>query len=271
MAVKRHKRRSKKGQSDFWWYVAIAFSVIIVGAAIWFITGLTKANRFDEATLCHDGGPKNAYLVLLDLTDPLSATQSARLHAVIDKTVASLSVDTMIAFGVVSEDPTKWGVQFAKCKPETGAQASALYENPRQIAARYASEFTAPMKATLAGMMNGVVENQSPIMEALQALIAGTPDFIKVNGRKDILIVSDMLQHSDTVSFYRGQYWDYFTQSNGADRLARNLNGVNISVLWISRAGASVPDRADVENFWGQYFDRQGSNPGIDEDYLGDL
>lgn len=167
----------------------------------------------------------------------------------------------MIALGVVSEDSGNWGARFAKCKPATGEDASGLYENPTIIAERYAREFTDPIQDTLQAMLTRAKENQSPIMESLQSLISETPDFNRARGLRKIIIVSDMLQHSDNLSFYRGQGWEYFSENNGAQRLAGNLSGVSVEILRIPRNGGKVPSAEITEGFWTRYFDKQGSRP----------
>ena len=134
-------------------------------------------------------------------------------------------------------------------------------KNPTIISERYAQEFTRPIQATLAAMLTGDSENQSPIMEALQSLASETPDFTTARGQRKIIIVSDMLQHSDTLSFYRGEGWDYFAEKNGVARLAGNLRNVTIEILRIPRVGNDIPSNEISEGFWSRYFDKQGSRP----------
>jgi hypothetical protein len=244
--------------------------LVVVGGIGYAAFTLVGKNRIDEATLCHEGGARNITAILLDLTDPLTKTQQARLETMLRDEVGRSSTDTMISFGVVSEFPEKWGVRFAKCKPNTGEDANALYENPRQIADRYENEFTRPLRDELAAAITGQPENQSPIMEALQSLISQTPYFTQAKGQRKIIIASDMLQHSDTLSFYRGQSWDYFSKSKGAQRLAGNLNGVSVLILQIPRVGPRIPHKEIVEGFWTRYFDRQGSRAPTVQ-ILGDL
>jgi hypothetical protein len=255
------RRRSRDGGGDWKWYVAIAACILLVAGIGLISSRLKAAGQIDEATLCHRGGPLNTTVVLLDLTDPLNRTQQARLENIIDQEISRSTVDTMIVFGIVSEFPEKWGAKFAKCKPETGETANALYENPILIAERYDREFLKPVGDTLSSLLTAEPENQSPIMEALQSLLADAPDFAEARGNRKLLIASDMLQHSDSLSFYRGQGWDFFQDSKGADRLASNLVGVDVEIFRIPRSGSNIPPSDIVEGFWTRYFDRQGSRP----------
>lgn len=270
MAIRRSKtnrralnqrRKGRRNHGNAKWYLAIVIcTALVVGVMMGSQLLISKA-RIDETTLCHTSGALNVTAILLDLTDPLSSTQQKRLSVILEREFSSSDTDTMISLGVVSEDPAKWGAQFTKCKPETGETANALYENPTIIAQRYAREFVQPVHATLTSMLTGKAENRSPIMEALQSLISQTPSFTSVRGQRKIIIVSDMLQNSGTLSFYSGHGWDYFAKNNGVARLAGNLSGVTVKIIRIPRSGHNIPSNDITEGFWSRYFDKQGSRP----------
>lgn len=264
------RRSQSRGEGNIMWYLLIAACFVIVGGFGYAAFSLAGKSQTDEATLCHKEGAQNVTVILLDLTDPLTKTQHARLKTILQEEVRNSTTDTMISFGVVSEDSDNWGARFAKCKPETGETASALYANPRQISDRYDREFTQPMQVKLAEAITGQAENQSPIMEALQSLISQTPDFTRVKGHRKVIIVSDMLQHSGILSFYRGQGWEYFAKNNGADRLAGNLKKVSVEIFRIPRTGPSIPSKKFADDFWFHYFERQGIG-SMKVEMLGDL
>ena len=261
---------SKNDSSSLMWYVVIGACVILIAGAFVLTYQLISKGQIDETTLCRSGGAVNVTSILLDLTDPLSKTQQNRLRTAIENEIASSSTDTMITLGVVSEFPDRWGAQYAKCKPATGDDANLLYENPNLISDRYNREFLAPIMQLIDDTLISETENRSPIMEALQSLVAETPDFTTAPGHKKIVIVSDMLQHSDDLSFYRRQGWDYFVSQNGERRLARSLSGVYVEILRIPRPGGNTPSSVLVDEFWVRYFDLQGSRaPTVRS--LGDL
>lgn len=274
MARKRSRsRRSRRGSqktSNLVWILIILCCIGVVSAASYVAIQVTKSSEINETSLCRQTGAINTTAILLDLTDPLNTTQQARLKTILNDELHRTQRDTMITLGVVSEDENRWGARFAKCKPATGEYANSLYENPGLIAERYRSEFLNPVNDTLAAMLTSEKENQSPIMEAMQSLIAETPDFTRVQGRKKLIVVSDMLQHSDTLSFYRRQGWDFFSGSIGDHRLAGNLSSVEVEIYLIPRSGPNIPKRQFAEDFWVRYFDRQGARPPVSRS-LGDL
>ncbi len=255
------RARRRGGNSNIGWYLAIIVCIVLAIGVGFISKNLISKSKIDQATLCHLGGALNVTAILLDLTDPLNTTQQARLKSIMADEIAASTTDTMISLGIVSEDPANWGARFAKCKPETGEDANSLYENPTIIGERYAHEFTNPIQVTLQSMLTGEAENKSPIMEALQSLISETPNFTKSRGQRKIIIVSDMLQHSDNLSFYRKQGWTYFTAQNGIQRLAGNLANVTVEILRIPRSGSNIPSNDITEGFWSRYFDKQRARP----------
>ena len=262
--------RFRRGSSNSVWYLVIGACVLLIAGALGATYILLSESGINERTLCRSSGPVNVTSILLDLTDPLSRTQQDRLRTIMENEIAASTTDTMIALGVVSEFPDRWGAKYAKCKPATGEDANILYENRPQISERYNREFLTPIMLLIDETLTGSAENKSPIMEALQSLIAETPDFTTAPGRKKVVVVSDMLQNSDELSFYRGQGWDYFVSRNGEGRLARSLSNVNVEILRIPRSGGNTPSPALVDDFWTRYFDLQGSRaPRVSS--LGDL
>lgn len=262
------RRNGRRKDGDAIWIVVIFVCLALISGAVGFAITQMSGRSYDETTLCRGEGADHVTVVLLDLTDPLNTTQAQRLRTMLDREIAGSPPDTMISFGIVSDDETEWGSRFAKCKPPTGDAANALYENPRLIAERYDEEFRTPLETTLASMIRVGESDRSPIMEALQALIAQTPDFASTPGDRKIVIVSDMLQHSETLSAYRGEGWEHFETTGGKRRLAGNLDGVYVEIIRIPRR-----TRVDVdlsEDFWVRYFDHQGSRlPAVRA--LGDL
>ena len=121
-----------------------------------------------------------------------------------------------------------------------------------------------------------ILASRAPIMESLQVLVAETPLLVQGNSapgdrrdRRRIIIVSDMLQNSDVVSFYRGQEWADFQASRDFARLGRNLNGALVEVLRLPRDEPAIRDPEAVDHFWVRYFDYQGAD--ISTRTIGDL
>ena len=152
-----------------------------------------------------------------------------------------------------------------------GKQANELYENPRQIQERYQQEFLDPFKTMADKLLNSPKADRSPIMESLQALLVGTTGFLDASYPRRVIIVSDLLQHSNAFSFYRGGNWKQFERSPHIGRIGNGLKGVKIVLCRVPRTRTAI-NTAVVDDFWANYFDRSGaSQVSTSECTLGDL
>lgn len=267
----RYGRPAREGAGAWVWWLSTAVLAALIGGGAWFAFNVSRGDAIDAATLCPPGGATGSLAVLLDLTDPLSATQAMSLRASLDGLIAEAPRGTLVSLGVVSDDPADWGAVGAVCKPMTGAEAGDLIRNSRQVGALYETRFMAPLRAELSAMLDRPQAAASPVMEGLQALLAGTAAMpVEAGAPRRVVIVSDLLQHSEAMSFYRGNDWESFRASPAFGRLARSLDGAEIVILRIPRPGANIPDPGAVDDFWVRYFDAQGA-ARVTPRALGDL
>ena len=266
----RRRSSSASALSTIGWGAVIVSVVALVIGGFWLADRQKKANATDAVTLCPVEGPTGAMVALLDLTDPLTRSQANQLQTWLGDEIASSPRGAMLSVGVVSEDPSDWGARFAKCKPQTAEDANPLIQNPSILGETYNDEFLVPLHETLEEMMQSETQDTSPIMESLQALVSETPNFTTTRPRR-LVIVSDMLQNSNVLSFYRAEGWEYFIETRAHERLAGNLADVEVTLLRIPRTSANIGDPLKVDTFWARYFDSQGTSARFDIHNLGDL
>lgn len=268
----RHSSRRRPGQGRPVWLITLGIVALLaaVGGVSWFAFRQVQADRMDAATLCPTDGAVGTLAILLDMTDPISATQSLALRAALDKMVLASPRGTLVALGRVSDEPGQTGAAFALCRPLTGAEGGDLTRNSRQVEARFQDGFVKPYRAEVGSMLESGEAKQSPIMEGLQALLAGMASLPVQDGAPHrVVIVSDLMQNSDAMSFYRGEDWQSFHASSAFGRLARNLDGTDVTLLRVPRTDSKV-DAAAVDDFWVRYLETQGVG-AVDPQTLGDL
>ena len=224
----------------------------------------------DPDTLCPVAGPVAATVVLLDVTDPLSLAQSNQLMQHLEREFSDASIGTQFTMGLVSENSDDWGATAPLCKPRSERDVSSLTQNVAMVQQRYEERFRGPLNASLKQMIAASGANSSPIMESLQALIAGTPGFLNFRGPRKVILVSDLLQHSEAMSFYRGDDWQSFAASPAFQRLSHTLDGATVEIFGVPRIVAKIRDPGMVEDFWLHYFDLQGADLPVLRN-LGDL
>lgn len=268
----RRGSRRGDGTNTGWLYVAGAIVALgFLGFAFWWSNQDSTAKAVDETTLCPVAtGPVGQTVILLDLTDPLSPAQHAQLMTWLEKEIDDAPQGTQFTLGVVSDDPTQWGATDPLCKPQTAESASSLTQNARIVEERYQQKFLQPLTENLTMMVRSSGANRSPIMESLQALVSDTPGFITSNLPRRIVMVSDLLQHSDALSFYRGGDWESFRRSPAYQRIGAALVDTDIRIYQVPRPTEGVKDPAVLEDFWIRYFEVQGAHlPRVTR--LGDL
>ncbi|MCA0423361.1 MAG: hypothetical protein LCH61_08565 [Proteobacteria bacterium] len=263
-------QRKKKG-SNLPHLIGAVVALGLLGAAGWWMNRTSAEMAINPETLCPLAtGPVAETVILFDLTDPLAAAQTSQLLQHLEREFANAAIGTQFTLGVVSEDPADWGATSPLCKPHSEKDVSALTQNVPLVKQRYDERFLAPLEHNLQRMISASGASSSPIMESLQALTAGTPGFVTFTGPRKIILVSDLLQHSDAMSFYRGDDWQRFAASPAFQRLGRTLDGVDVEIFAVPRVVEKIKDPAVIEDFWLRYFDLQGARlPRLHS--LGDL
>ncbi len=254
------------------WLAALGIFALlgVVGTGAWFAYRQVEADRVDEATLCPADGATGSLAILLDMTDPLGATQSINLRAQLSDFVMDSPRGTLVGLGRVSDQFGDLGAAFVACRPMTGAEGGDVTRNSRMLEERFQERFMKPFRAEVASLLDAEEASSSPIMEALQALLGGMRDIPTTEGsHRHVVIVSDLIQHSDAMSLFRGDDWNSFKESPSFSRLAHTLGGTDVTLIRVPRPGARV-DAAAVGDFWVRYLDAQGAER-VDVETLGDL
>lgn len=264
----RSRRRSGRGGGGALLGGVLIVVSLAVAAGFGYFYFTVEREQLDPTSLCPVAGPVAQMLVLADMTDPVDRSQLDAARAMIDRGIAEAVPGTRISLALISPDAAVRGaIAFSMCKPRSGAEASDLYENPAQIAARHRQGFEAPLSATLTEMLASPNAETSPIMESIQAAVSAAPGFLTFEGPRTLVLFSDLMQHGALMSFYRGDDWRSFQMSGAAARFAHSLNGAKVVLLRIPRPKAPVEN---VDDFWSRYFDAQGA-ARIEVHVIGDL
>lgn len=261
-------RRKKRGSSQSaFGIIGIIVCLAILGGGAYVYVQQTSKPGIDEATLCPEIGPNRHLAILLDTTDPISMTQLQAARQRIERQIDSAPVGTRISFATVSPDKDIRSASFLSiCKPAGIADINTFIENSSIVEARYREGFQEPVDEALSGLMTVPEAETSPIMEALQEFFTSIPDFITTDVPRELVVMTDLMQHSDAFSLYGNRGWPEFSGEGGTSRLSRNLDGMKVTILRIPRSAAGP----EVDDFWVNYFDAQGVR-SIEPFVIGDL
>lgn len=255
----RSKRRRRRETGVGLQVLALVGILIVIagtgGIFAWsFLAG--QADLVDEATFCPKDGPPAHLAILVDTTDPVSLTQLEVARQQIEQKIADAVVGTRISFSTVSPDlGLRNQAFFSMCKPQAGDDASILTQNPQMVEEQFQAGFAGPVSQAMNTLLKVPEAPNSPIMESAQEFAARIPGFSVSNVPRELVLLSDLVQHSDSFSFYRGGTWDSFEAAGGTSRFGASFRGVTVSILRIPR----LPERtAIVDDFWVRYFSAQG-------------
>ena len=101
----------------------------------------------------------------------------------------------------------------------------------------------------------------SPLMENVQAIsVTLFARRAHAEAPKRLIVVSDLMQHSEHLSLYRGRLdYDAFDSSVGADALRTNLRDVEVEVLFVQRREHDrFDDARGLIEFWERWLEAQG-------------
>lgn len=244
--------------------IVLLGAVLIVLAFGFYTLIVTRESHvaLDSETYCPKAGPVAVTAVIIDTTDAFNLVQRTDLTNEIEKLIAAVprfGALEIYAVGPVEEEPPQ--PVFRKCNPGRAGEISELTGNPVMVERDWRQGFRKPLEDVLARMLAPAGADSSPILESIQWV---TINSLTAPGRSEIsrrlVVVSDLLQHTAGISFYRAAVdFATFAKTPYYRRVRAPLEGVAIDLLIIrrnTRAGVQGPA---LLRFWTNYFDAQGA------------
>lgn len=233
----RHSRRSVAEQ----WRIGAGIAgcaLVVVAIVVIFVLRPEPTER-DSETLCPTSGPSAVTAILVDTTDRLGPVSRADVLAHLHEEVSSGSANELfLAFETQATEPS--GVPeplFEVCHPGHPEDANPLIESEQRIEKRLEERFLAPLAQVFKELLDREPAASSPLMESTQVAavtVLGRRDYADVPKR--LLLVSDLMQNTDSLSFFR-QVPDYseFVSTSAADQLSTNLGATDVEILFVQR------------------------------------
>ena len=204
--------------------ILIGFSAVVIATAL-ILTSTESSSP-----------PPNQTVLLIDVTDPLSAQERTSLTNKISILFSSSPNTTFSVYEIV-DDPTK---PPSPVTDETSPLKTVANVNPL---AEHRSDIEDDWKASTSSLMTGIDQatqgkpsQRSPILESVQWVALrelNAPQAISVP--RKLIIVSDLLQHTEEFSLYKGIPDFSLLKSNpNYGKLKTNLVDVDVE-LWVLR------------------------------------
>lgn len=242
----------------------VAMVIVAVLAVLALVALRPETVLRDPDTLCPEAGPSRVTAILVDTTDRVGPTSRAGILGRLDDLVTSSQADEMmVAYETspVAGDGALFPSRLTVCNPGDPDAANPLISNPELIRRRLEEGFRRPLELLFRELVGREQADVSPLLENVQAIsvtlfarraYARTP--------KRLILVSDLMQHSEHLSLYRGRLdYDAFDRTVGADALRTNLQDVGVEVLFVQRREhGRFDDARSLIEFWERWIEAQG-------------
>ena len=148
---------------------------------------------------------------------------------------------------------------FSMCIPPDGSEADELFKNPTLIKRRFEEKFLTVFNETMARLLTQKPAKQSPIIESVQSVAVEAMGVTP--GSHHMILVSDLLQHSNKFSFYRDEpsMRSYLESNASIGGMFAKLNDAEVTLLIVPR---KIPKgtKSDLWEFWAEWLERSHVN-----------
>jgi hypothetical protein len=200
-------------------------------------------------------------IILIDQSDPFNPNDLDWVYEFVDAEARALPkygrLTILTPNAANPYEPKR--IHFA-CSPGSAAEANPIFQNPKMVEQSWQSEFYAPLLEQVETALLDTRQPSSPLVEAVYA-VSDRADFQPGDTSRRLVLVSDLMQHSDGFSFYRaGADYEAFLGSDLA-RMTPRLDQVDVVARIVPRQIYDLP-MAEVKAFWRAYFDEAGAQYG---------
>lgn len=256
----RQKRKHSQSEGSATIVVGIVLLALLitglVGVYAYFGWKAAQALDLDPVTFCPVSGPVSTTAVLLDLTEPVAKPTLGDIRNRFEGLMENVPEGGALAVFALTEHTSEIEEKLFVCNPGNGENVDPMTSNPRLAKKRWEESYRQPLDAFIEGLSNQASSvARSPIMAGIQQIelrLFNSPRATK--GPKRLIVVSDMLEHTDVYSLYRdGAEFSRYQKSAARDMFRSSLQEVDVKVLFIQRLKAPVA-HLDVAEFWAAWF-----------------
>jgi hypothetical protein len=210
-----------------------------LGGAYWFL----KSSRpiLDSETNCPKSSLSGIHVIMFDRSDPISEQQAQRIRQAIEKFKNEAPFGMRFDLYTFQGD-TQHALQpkLRICALGKPSEANAWIENPELVRRRYETRFTAVLDQTVAELLRGSQEKNSPIIESLRA--AAISSFGSMEAGQiplRLTMISDMVQNTPLSNQFQTEpNFQQLSRTVAWPTLQPQLKGADINILYLLRLSA---------------------------------
>ncbi|MDA7749651.1 hypothetical protein N8913_05060 [Litoricola sp.] len=261
--ARRRPRKSGARRGDekgIGWFIGVGIILLSVTAIIAIVVNRPEVPVLDPVTLCdQEKAPRKLISLIVDGTDSVSELHVAEVKKLTEQIVFEAPAYSRVDFYEISETGNHIK-PFSMCIPPDGSEADELFENPILMKRRFEEKFLTVFNETMARLLTQKPAKQSPIIESVQSVAVEAMGVTP--GSHHMILVSDLLQHSNKFSFYREKpnMPRYLEVNSNTGGMFAKLNNADVSILIIPRK-MPMGRKSDLLEFWADWMQRSNANP----------
>lgn len=238
--------------------ISLLVVIGLISGGVWWWS--QKRTGIDPTTLCPSSGPLGHNILLIDKTDPFNLPQKAAFDLVVNDLVNKQTPPGfLLSIYVLSDDfkaQTKPLVEL--CNPGDAKGHSELTENTKQLNRQYKERFLKPVSEQTTQLLSINTAQESPILEMVQMVNLNSILRHNVDGPKQLIVLSDLLQNSKQLNMYKSvPNFETFSSTSYAQKVKSNLKDVEIKVHLLQNAPHL--QKHNLFEFWEKYFENSGA------------
>jgi len=250
------KFRKKKSYSNLIAAISIFLLLIFVAVVAYtYINKIKDIDEIDKVTFCSKTKSYDKHVILLDITEKYNFVQVNDIKNNIEKLIKELAIGEKLEIYFLKDKVSEKDIPALEvCNPNSGDNSDFLFSNPRLLKKNWNEKFYQPLMNTMNVIDEENEYNSSPILEMIQWINVRTfkPN---VDSTNKLTIVSDMIQNSKNVSFFKDNISKLNNDAN--TKFITNMNNVEVNLLVIYRNKYKKFQTKQHIEFWLKYFTKQ--------------
>ena len=259
-------RKKSKKNKDLIGYIiifAVALTIISIG---YFVLINEKAN-IDPDTLCQRSTDLNTHVIVIDISDTYNSIQVIQIKKILNDIIENLSKGERVEVYTINGSVTaELEAKISLCNPGKGEKKNKYISNPELMKKRWNKKFYEPMSKVLNQIDVHNQSKTSPILEVLQVVNNKAFPLIKREDKTyTITIISDMIQNSSNLSFYKNNSLtiNTFFKSKGYKRVRTDLSKTSINIFVARRDNNEYLQTRQYMDFWIDLFQSFDAKIGL--------